>query len=83
MKLQQNQIWKQGKEYICIVDLQRLSVEYKAMANITTKEGKHHQVTKKEFCRLIKGAVLVSPAPVSKPAPAPKAAPTPTPKADA
>ena len=61
MRLQQNQVWKQGDEYICIVDLERLRVEYKAMKDLTTKEGTRHQVTKKEFCRLLKGAVLVSP----------------------
>jgi hypothetical protein len=63
MRLQQNQVWQQGDQYLSIVKLERLSVEYKAMKNLTTKEGKHHQVTKKEFCRLLKGAVLVSPPP--------------------
>ena len=61
MRLQQNQIWKQGDQYLCIVDLERLSVDYKAMADLGTREGTRHQVTKKEFCRLLKGAVLVSP----------------------
>jgi len=61
MRLQQNQVWKQGDQYIRIVDLERLRVEYKAMTDLTTKEGEHHQVTKKGFCRLLKGAVLVSP----------------------
>ena len=61
MRLQQNQIWKQGDEYIRIVELERLSVVYKAMKDPSTKEGKHHQVTKKAFCRLLKDAVLVVP----------------------
>ena len=61
MRLQQNQIWKQGDQYIRIVSLERLRVEYKAMQDLTTKEGTRHQVTKKEFCRLLKGAVLESP----------------------
>jgi len=60
MKLQQNQVWKQGDQYIRIVDLERLSVAYKVMKDLTTKEGEHHQVTKKEFCRLLKGAVLLT-----------------------
>ncbi len=59
--MQQNQIWKQGDQYLCIVELERLSVSYKAMTDLRTKEGKHFQVTKKEFCRLLKGATLVSP----------------------
>ena len=61
MRLQQNQIWKKGDEYICIVVLERMRVEYKVMTDLAAKEGKHHQVTKKEFCRLLKGAVLVPP----------------------
>ena len=61
MRLQQNQTWKQGDEYIRIVRLERLEVEYKVMKDLTTKEGKHHHVTKKEFCRLLKGAVLLPP----------------------
>lgn len=61
MKLQQNQVWKQGDQYICIVDLERLKVKYKVMRDLITKEGEQHDATKKEFCRLLKGAVLVSP----------------------
>ncbi len=61
MRLQQNQVWRQGDQFLRIVVLERLRVEYKAMTGLTSKEGTHHQVTKKEFCRLLKGAVLVSP----------------------
>lgn len=61
MRLQQNQVWQQGDQFLRIVVLERLRVEYKAMAELGSKEGTHHQVTKKEFCRLLKGAVLVSP----------------------
>jgi hypothetical protein len=67
MKLRQNQVWKQGEQYIRIVDLERLSVDYKTMPGLTSKEGEHHQVTKKEFCRLLKGAVLVLPAEAGSP----------------
>lgn len=58
MKLQQNQIWKKGDEYIRITRLERLEVAYKAMTDLETKEGEHHVVTKKEFCRLIQKAKL-------------------------
>jgi hypothetical protein len=61
MRLQQNQVWRQGDQYLCIVELERLSVDYKAMRDLMTREGERHRVTKKEFCRLLKGAVLVSP----------------------
>ena len=60
MRLYQNQVWQQGDQYLRIVVLERLSVEYKATPDLTSKEGKRHQVTKKEFCRLLKGATLVS-----------------------
>ncbi|WP_198141407.1 hypothetical protein [Verrucomicrobium spinosum] len=59
MKLQQGQVWKQGERYIRIVHLERLSVEYKDMTDLEAKTGKHLQATKKEFCRLIKGAELL------------------------
>ena len=60
MNLAQNQVWKQGEEYIRIVHLERLAVKYKAVKNLLTGEGTHHDVSKKEFCRLIKGAALLT-----------------------
>ena len=60
MKLEQGQIWKQGDDFFRIVEWARLSIEYKAMKDPDTKEGTLHRVTKKEFCRLIKGAVLLT-----------------------
>jgi hypothetical protein len=59
IRLQQGQVWKQGERYLRIVQLERLEVDYKAITDLVTKEGKHHRVSKKEFCRLIKGATLV------------------------
>jgi hypothetical protein len=61
VKLQQGQIWKTEDDFLRIVDLQRLEVKYKAIKNLETREGTHHHVTKKEFCRLIKRATLVVP----------------------
>jgi hypothetical protein len=67
MKLAQGQVWEtspavhghDGKSlYLRIVQLERLSVEYKEMADLRSKDGKHKTATKKEFCRLIKGAEL-------------------------
>lgn len=66
MKLAQNQVYQQGDEYIRIVQLERLEVKYKAVKNLLTGEGSHHHVTKKEFCRLIKGATLLTQAEVKK-----------------
>ena len=62
MKLRQGQVWKLGDQYIRIVHLERLEVEYKTMQNLTTKLGTAHHVSKKEFCRLLKEAKLLSPA---------------------
>jgi hypothetical protein len=59
MKLQQGQIWKAGEEFLRIVELHRLEVKYKAMRDLETREGTHHHVTKKQFCRLIKDATLL------------------------
>ncbi len=60
MKLCQGQVWKQGKEYIRIVRLERLEVEYKSIPNLGNKEGTRHVTSKKDFCRLLKGAHLLS-----------------------
>ena len=56
MKLKQNQLWKQGDRFYRIVHLERLSVDYKTVDPMDPEAGSHHSVTKKEFCRLIKGA---------------------------
>ena len=59
MKLQQGQVWKTEREYLRIVDLQRLEVKFKAMKDLAAREGTHHHVSKKEFCRLLKNATLI------------------------
>ncbi|MBI3417184.1 MAG: hypothetical protein HY043_17985 [Verrucomicrobia bacterium] len=61
MRLQQGQIWQLTDEYLRIVHLERLEVKYKRVSDLVSKVGTHHHVTKKEFCRLIKNAKLVSP----------------------
>jgi hypothetical protein len=68
MKLCQGQVWKSGYQYIRIIKLERLAVAYKSLPNLGNKEGTLHQTSKKDFCRLLKGARLL---------PAPKAAITP------
>ena len=52
-------MWKVGEEFVRVVELHRLEVKYKAMRDLSTREGTHHHVTKKQFCRLIKGGALV------------------------
>ena len=58
MHLEQGQVWKKGESYLRIVTWERMAIEYKEMANLESKEGTLHRVTKKEFCRLLKGATL-------------------------
>jgi hypothetical protein len=65
VKLRQAQIWKHGEEFLRIVRLERLEVEYKSTTSLTAKKGTHHTISKKEFCRLIKQAGLLEPAKIS------------------
>ena len=60
MKLRQGQLWDLGDQYVRIVVLERLAVEYKTIKNLETNEGTHHHATKKEFCTLVKNARLVA-----------------------
>ena len=60
MKLKQGQVWRKGDEYIRIVVLERLEVQFKTMKDLQTKEGQHQHVTKKQFCNLLKGATLLT-----------------------
>ena len=57
--LAQNQLWKQGDRYLRIVIWERLAIRYKETETPDAAEGTIHDVTKKEFCKLIKGAELV------------------------
>lgn len=60
LRLKQNQLWKTADGYVRIVELHRLEVKYKSLQNPASFEGTHHHVSKKEFCRLLKGGVLVA-----------------------
>ena len=71
LKLQQGQVWNQGDEFIRIVRLARLEVGYKVMKNLKTGEGTHHHASKKDFCRLIKSAILLTPKPPATASPPP------------
>ena len=68
IKLRQGQIWQSGEEFLRIVRLERLEVEYKATITPTAKKGTHHKVSKKEFCRRLKKATLLPPAEIPPPA---------------
>lgn len=64
LKLQQGQVWQRGEEFIRIVHLERLEVDYKVMKNLKSGEGAHRHTSKKNFCRLLKTATLL-PAPAN------------------
>ena len=49
-----------GGEYLRIVRLERLEVEYKSLIDSASLDGTHHTVRKKEFCRLLKNATLLT-----------------------
>jgi hypothetical protein len=66
VKLKQGQIWNQGDLYLRVVHLERLEVEYKAFKVLASREGTHHHVSKKDFCRLIKHATLLTPEEIQK-----------------
>ena len=50
-----------------------MAIDYRITTDPESKEGERHQVTKKEFCRLIKGALLLEKSPPSVPSDLPTA----------
>jgi len=60
LKLRQGQIWNLGDQFIRIVHLERLEVQYKTFKNLGNPKGEHHHTSKKEFCRLLKDAILMT-----------------------
>lgn len=66
MRLAQNQVYRLGEQYIRIVQLERAKVRYNLVTRLLTRTGEHHEVSKKEFCRLIKGAMLLPQSEVRK-----------------
>jgi hypothetical protein len=63
MRLQQNQVWQAGDQFIRIVRLERKAVQYKVTKDSATVAGPHAYATKKDFCRLLKGATPLPPTP--------------------
>ena len=63
MKLAQGQVWKCGDTYFRIVRWARMAIQYKKLEYPDSKEGLLQDVSKKEFCRLIRGGELVEPGP--------------------
>ncbi len=63
MKLEQGQLWKsENGDLLRIVRWERMEIEYKRFAvGQSIEDATVHTVTKKAFCRLIKGAELQPP----------------------
>ena len=59
LRLQQDQVWKIDAGYVRIVRLERLAVAYKLLQNLASRDGTHHELSKKEFTRLIKAGKLL------------------------
>ena len=59
MRLKQGQIWQKENHFYRIVEWSRLSIKYKLSFSENCTEEQTEEVSKKEFCRLIKGAALV------------------------
>ena len=59
MRLQQGQLWITRDACLRIVRWERLRIVYKRLATPDTGDGTLHDVSKKEFCRLIKNAELI------------------------
>jgi hypothetical protein len=58
MKLKQGQVWKKGNKYYRITEWARMTIRYKLSFTLHAPEEPVVQVSKKEFCRLLKGAKL-------------------------
>ncbi len=61
MRLRQGQVWKLADQFIRITQVERLEVRYKLLPKLHGKEGTHHHTSKKDFCRMLKEAVLLTP----------------------
>jgi hypothetical protein len=59
LKLRQGQIWNLGDQFVRIVHLERLEVQYKTFKILSNPKGEHHHTSKKEFCKLLKNAILM------------------------
>ena len=74
LKLKQGQVWTRGDALIRIVRVERLAVGYKLFKDGRDGESEHQNLSKKEFCRLLKGeGFLEEKARVKPPVPLPTA----------
>lgn len=67
MRIYQDEIYQKGAKFIRILKLDRYQVEFRETHGDPKGEGKVEVATKKEFCRLLKGMVLVPPVKKAEP----------------
>ena len=60
MRLKQGQIWVKGDSHYRITEWSRLFITYKLSYSVNGVEEETTKLSKKEFCRLIKGAKLLA-----------------------
>ncbi len=59
LRLKQDQVWEVDGGFVRIVRLERLSVGYKRLEDLTSRDGTHLDLSKKDFCRMIKAGRLL------------------------
>ena len=59
MRLKQGQVWVKKNKFFRITEWTRMSIKYKMSFSHNGAEEETEKVSKKEFCRLIKGAELI------------------------
>ena len=66
MRLFQDQVYRKGERFLKIMRLDRYEVEFKTSDGDLKADGAVATLSKKEFCRLLKGMELVIPPPKTK-----------------
>lgn len=61
MRLFQDEIYQKGNRFIRIIRLDRYEVEFKQTEGDPKGEAEEQVLTKKEFCRLLKGHTRIFP----------------------
>ncbi len=62
MRIFQDQVYQKGEQSIRLLRVERHEVEFKTTQGDPKGDGEIRVLSKKEFCRLLKGMTLVTPA---------------------
>ncbi len=61
MRIFQDQLYQKGERFIRLLRVERHEVEFRTTDGDPKGDGETQVLGKKEFCRLLKGTVLVTP----------------------